>query len=41
MFRQIVRDKSQYVEPFDWVQKMNTGSFKNVVNKMCLQIIYI
>ena len=32
----------QYLKPFNYVQKkMSSGSFKNVINKMCLQIIYI
>ena len=30
------------MEPFNCVQKkMSLGSFKNALNKMCLQIIYI
>ena len=37
MFYWIVNDTQKYVEPFNCVQK---NSFKNVINKMCLQIIY-
>ena len=30
------------IKPFDYVQKkMSSGSFKNVINKMGLQITYI
>ena len=26
---------------FNYVQKMSSSSFKNVINKMCLEIIYL
>ena len=30
------------MKPFNSVKKkMNTGSFKNVINKMCLEILYL
>ena len=31
----------QYLKAFNCVQKMSSGSFKNVINKICLQIIHI
>ena len=31
----------QYFEPFNFVQKMNLDLFKNVISKICLQIIYL
>ena len=43
MFNWIVSDKKQYLKPFNCEQKKKLGSalLKNVINKMCLQIIYI
>ena len=36
---------SQYLKPFNCEKKnqneMSTGLFKNVIHKMCLQIVYI
>ena len=30
-----------YLKPFDCIQKKSLDTFKNVINKMCLQIIYL
>ena len=30
-----------YLKPFNCVQKMSSASFKNIINKMWLQIIHI
>ena len=30
-----------YLKPFKYLEKMGSGSFKNVIPKMCSQIIYI
>ena len=29
------------MKPFNFVQKMSSESFKNVINQMCLEIIYL
>ena len=34
-------DYIKYLKSFNCVQKNSSGSFKNVIYKMCLQIIYI
>ena len=31
----------KYLKPFECVQKMCSSSFKDVLYKMCLQIVYI
>ena len=44
--KQIINNKlnylcQKYLKPFNCEQKISSGSFKNVINKMCLQIMYI
>ena len=34
-------DNKQYFKPFNCVKKKSSGLFKNIINKKCLQIIYI
>ena len=41
MLNEIFAVTYQYLKPFNYMQKMSPGSFKNVTNTMCLQIIYI
>ena len=36
----MINSKSKYLEPYNCVQKMSPGSFKDVINIMCLKIIY-
>ena len=38
MFTWIISDTYQNQEPFIGVQRNEFSSFKNVINKMCLQI---
>ena len=38
----IIYIREKYWKPFNCEkEKMSSGSFENVINKMCLQIIYI
>ena len=43
MYKQMTNVKLclQYMKPFNSVQKKSSGLFKNVIYKMCLQIMYI
>ena len=41
MFNSIISDTKQYLEQFNYVQKMNVGLLKNFIKKVCLQIIHI
>ena len=37
----IIRVKKKYVKPFNSERKMSSGSFKTIIYKMCLEIIYL
>ena len=37
----IVTDTKQYMKPFNCVPKLSSGSFKNVINKICLLAIHL
>ena len=41
IMKSIIRVRLEYLKPFNNVQRSNLGSFKNVINKTCLQTIYI
>ena len=39
--KQMINSEWKYLKPFNCVQKiMSSDSFKNVINKICLRIIY-
>ena len=38
MLKWIVWNK---MKPFNWVQKMSSGLFENIIYKMCSEIIYL
>ena len=40
IINRIICIRWKYLKPFNYVQKMRLGSFKNVIKKMCLQIIF-
>ena len=37
----MINGKYKYLKPFNNVQKISSGSFKDVVNKICLYLIYM
>ena len=41
MLNRMIRVKYRFLKPFNCVQEMNLGFYKDVINKICLQIIHI